>query len=157
MLRSGHKLAALLTLLGDAIKGAAAVLILKALSPHDPTPAAIAGLAAFIGHLFPLFLGFKGGKGVATAAGVLFALSPLLGTGVLVVWIAIAKLSRYSSLAALCAAASAPLIAFGLFGIDTRLAAIALMSALIIWRHQANIRRLIDGTESRIGNKKADA
>ncbi|MEY3201102.1 MAG: hypothetical protein RIR70_652 [Pseudomonadota bacterium] len=155
VLRSGHKLAALLTLLGDALKGSAAVLIAQALYPAHPAAPAIAGLAAFIGHLFPIFLRGKGGKGVATAAGVLMAISPLLGAGVFVVWAGMAKLFRYSSLAAISAAISAPLTALWLLGADTRLACITLMSTLIIWRHRENIRRLIAGTESRIGKKGA--
>jgi len=150
VLRSGNKLAALLTLLGDAIKGAAAVWVAATLFPDHTAAPAIAGLTAFLGHVFPIFLGFKGGKGVATAAGVLIALSPALGGAMLLVWIVVALFSRYSSLAAISAAASGPLVAFWLFGPDARLACVGVMSALIIWRHQPNIRRLMDGTESRI-------
>lgn len=157
VLRSGNKLAALLTLLGDAAKGAVAVWIVATLIAPGALITATAGLAAFIGHLFPLFLGFKGGKGVATAAGVLLSLSPLLGGITLLIWIVVAKTSRYSSLAALAAAASAPLIALWLFGFDPRLAAIIVMSALLITRHRENIKRLIAGTESKLGSKKAGA
>lgn len=153
VLRSGNKLAALLTLLGDALKGTAAVLIAATISHHNPLILAIAGFCAFLGHLFPLFLGFKGGKGVSTAAGVLIAMSPMLGGATLIIWIATAKLSRYSSLAALSAAACAPLISAWLFGIDSRFIAVALMSALLIWRHRENIKRLLAGTESRLGKK----
>ncbi len=157
VLRSGNKLAALLTLLGDAAKGAVAVWIATTLIAPTALITATAGVAAFIGHLFPLFLGFKGGKGVATAAGVLLALSPLLGGITLLIWIVVAKTSRYSSLAALVAATSAPLTALWLFGFDPRLITIIVMSALLIARHRENIKRLIAGTESRLGSKKAGA
>lgn len=157
VLRSGNKTAAVLTLLGDAVKGLAAVLIAKALAARfglgDGT-IALAALAAFAGHLFPVFHRFAGGKGVATAAGVLLALHPLLGLGVLVSWLLIAFFFRYSSLAALVAAVFAPLWYLFLFRPDPIAAAVAIMSALLIWRHSGNIQNLISGKESRIGQKK---
>ena len=157
VLRTGNKTAAVLTLLGDAAKGLVAVLLAKALAARfgfgDGTIALVA-LAVFLGHLFPVFYRFEGGKGVATAAGVLLALHPLLGLGVLVSWLLIAFFFRYSSLAALVAAVFAPLWYLFLFRPDPIAAAVAIMSALLIWRHSGNIRNLISGKESRIGQKK---
>ena len=157
VLRTGNKTAAVLTLLGDAAKGLVAVLIAKALAARfgfgDGTIALVA-LAVFLGHLFPVFYRFEGGKGVATAAGVLLALHPLLGLRVLVSWLLIAFFFRYSSLAALVAAVFAPLWYLFLFRPDPIAAAVAVMSALLIWRHSGNIRNLISGRESRIGQKK---
>jgi len=157
VLRTGNRKAALFTLLGDALKGVAAVLIAKALADRlgfgDGTIALVA-LAAFVGHLFPVFHGFKGGKGVATAAGVLIALHPLLGLGTLLTWILIAWFFRYSSLAALVSAVFAPLWYMFLFRPDPIAAAVVLMSLLLIWRHSANIQNLLAGKESRIGEKK---
>ena len=157
VLRTGNKTAAVLTLVGDAAKGLVAVLLAKALAERfgfgDGTIALVA-LAVFLGHLFPVFYRFEGGKGVATAAGVLLALHPLLGLGVLVSWLLIAFFFRYSSLAALVAAVFAPLWYLFLFRPDPIAAAMAVMSALLIWRHSGNIRNLISGRESRIGQKK---
>ena len=157
VLRTGNKTAAVLTLVGDAAKGLVAVLLAKALAARfgfgDGTIALVA-LAVFLGHLFPVFYRFGGGKGVATAAGVLLALHPLLGLGVLVSWLLIAFFFRYSSLAALVAAVFAPLWYLFLFRPDPIAAAVAVMSALLIWRHSGNIRNLISGRESRIGQKK---
>ena len=157
VLRTGNKTAAVLTLVGDAAKGLVAVLLAKALAARfgfgDGTIALVA-LAVFLGHLFPVFYRFGGGKGVATAAGVLLALHPLLGLGVLVSWLLIAFFFRYSSLAALVAAVFAPLWYLFLFRPDPIAAAVAVMSALLIWRHSGNIRNLISGKESRIGQKK---
>ena len=157
VLRTGNKLAAALTLVGDALKGLVAVLVAKALAARfgfgDGTIALVA-LAAFVGHLFPVFHRFQGGKGVATAAGVLLALKPVLGLGTLATWLLIAFFFRYSSLAALVAAIFAPLWYLFLFGPDAVAAAVALMSALLIWRHAKNIRNLLAGKESRIGQKK---
>ena len=156
VLRSGNKLAAILTLLGDLLKGLIPVLIARALDASD-TLIAITALAAFIGHLFPIFFQFKGGKGVATALGVLLGLSPWLGLGTLATWLAMALTLRYSSLAALTAALIAPLLAWLLHLDLSAILAIALMSALLIWRHTGNIQRLIQGQESRIGEKKPHA
>lgn len=157
VLRTGNKVAALLTLLGDAAKGAVAVLLVRAVSERygfgDATIAASA-LAVFCGHLFPVFHGFAGGKGVATAAGVLLALSPWLGLGTLATWLLVAFLFRYSSLAALVAAVFAPLIHGLLSGLDLTGLAVFAMSVLLVWRHRPNLENLIAGRESRIGQKK---
>ncbi len=157
VLRSGNKLAAVLTLIGDAFKGWLAVWLASTFALSfglGPIAAPAAGLAAFLGHLFPVFLGFKGGKGVATAAGVLIGAKGLLGLAVLGVWLGVAVALRYSSLAALCAALAAPALAY-FFGLDTSwIVAIAAMSALLLWRHKDNIKRLLAGQESRIGSKK---
>ena len=157
VLRSGNKLAAALTLVGDALKGWLAVFAAANLAPAlelGAIAAPAAGLMAFLGHLFPVFLGFKGGKGVATAAGVLIGASGWLGLATLGVWLGVAFTLRYSSLAALCAALAAPALAFAL-GLDTYwILACSAMSALLIWRHKDNIKRLVAGQESRIGSKK---
>lgn len=158
VLRTGNKVAALLTLLGDAAKGAVAVLLVRAVAERygfgEGTIAASA-LAVFCGHLFPVFHGFAGGKGVATAAGVLLALSPWLGLGTLATWLLIAFFFRYSSLAALVAAVFAPFFHGLLFGLDLTGFAVLAMSVLLVWRHRQNLRNLIAGKESRIGQKKA--
>jgi glycerol-3-phosphate acyltransferase PlsY len=157
VLRTGNKAAAALTLAGDALKGLVAVLLAKALAARfgfgDGTIALVA-LAAFVGHLFPVFHRFQGGKGVATAAGVLLALHPLLGLGTLATWLLIAFFFRYSSLAALVAAVFAPLWYLFLFQPDPIAAAVVVMSVLLIWRHGKNIQNLLAGKESRIGQKK---
>lgn len=153
VLRSGSKVAAVLTLLGDAGKGALAVWIAWVAS-QDLTIAAIAGLAAFIGHLFPVFHRFAGGKGVATAAGVLLALDWRVGAGTVATWIIIAVFLRYSSLAALVAALFAPLAALFVLGAGLPALAVLAMAALLIWRHKQNIARLLAGTEPRLGAKK---
>jgi glycerol-3-phosphate acyltransferase PlsY len=158
VLRSGNKLAAILTLVGDAAKGAVAVLLAQAFAARFGFSTLVitcAGLAAFIGHLYPVFHRFQGGKGVATAAGVLLALSPALGLCTLGTWLMVAVITRYSSLAALLAAVCAPLFAWWLFGVDAVIVPIAIMSVLLIWRHRQNIAKLAAGTESRIGKKKA--
>lgn len=163
VLRTGNKMAALLTLLGDAAKGAVAVWLARAIGPQWfnattlPMVVAVVGLAAFIGHVFPLFLGFKGGKGVATAAGVLLALSPWLGLATFLAWLAVAILTRYSSLASVCAGVFAPLAAVWVIGFRAEVVAVAAMSAILVWRHAGNIQRLLAGTEGRIGEKKAPA
>ncbi len=157
VLRSGNRVAAVLTLLGDAAKGWLAVMLVKALGARyglgDGTVALVA-LAVFLGHLFPVFHRFAGGKGVATAAGVLLALNPWLGLGTLVTWLLIAGFFRYSSLAALVAAVFAPLWYLFLFGPDPIAAAVGVISALLIWRHAGNIAKLLSGKESRIGQKR---
>lgn len=153
VLRSGSKLAALLTLLGDAGKGLLAMLIAAKLGAGD-TAMNMAGLAAFLGHVFPFTLRFKGGKGVATAFGVLLGLSGALGAAVAAVWLAVAAITRYSSLAALIAAASAPFIAMGLNERLDAVLIVAAMSLLLIQRHRPNIQKLLAGTEGRIGGKK---
>jgi glycerol-3-phosphate acyltransferase PlsY len=157
VLRTGNRKAAALTLAGDALKGVVAVLAVRLLEPTlglDPLAPALAGLAAFVGHLYPVFHGFRGGKGVATAAGVLLALHPAVGGGVLLTWLIIAFFFRYSSLAALVSAVFAPFWQGLLFGFDARVAVILAMSVLLVWRHRANIANLLAGRESRIGQKK---
>jgi glycerol-3-phosphate acyltransferase PlsY len=158
VLRTGNKRAALLTLLGDALKGAVAVLLVQAAAPRfgiGEVTVALAALAVFVGHLFPVFHRFQGGKGVATAAGVLMALHPVVGGGVLLTWLIIAFFFRYSSLAALVSAVFAPFWHSLLFGFDAAAAAIAAMSALLVWRHRGNIANLMAGRETRIGQKKS--
>jgi len=152
VLRSGHKLAALLTLLGDAAKGWVAMWLARHFGSDD-TGVAAAGLGAFLGHVFPVFLKFRGGKGVATALGVLAGFSGWLALVAAVTWGSVAAIFRYSSLAALAAAAVAPVAAWFLVGAaDT--AAIGIVCALLFWRHKDNIKRLLAGTESKIGSKK---
>ena len=156
VLRSGHRVAALLTLAGDAGKGWAAVLAARLLGASDEMLALVA-IAAFLGHVFPVWLRFRGGKGVATAAGVLVALDWRLGLAVIVAWLTIAFVSRYSSLAAIVAALFAPVAAWYLAGAGTLLAAVAAMSVVLIARHRANIAKIARGEECRIGQKKAAA
>ena len=149
VLRTGNRTAAALTLVLDAAKGGIAVLAARAALGEDA--AQVAGVAAFLGHCFPVYLGFRGGKGVATFLGTLLALAPLLGLAACLTWLATAALSRISSLAALVAAAAAPLWALGLRP-DAWVFAAAL--AALIWvRHGANIRRILTGAEPRIGAK----
>ena len=162
VLRSGSKAAAIVTLLLDAFKGWLPVMLVKWYGePYglgDGTVAMV-GLAAFLGHLFPIFFRFVGGKGVATALGVLFATGWILGLATGATWLLIAYFFRYSSLASLIAALFAPV--YYLFGGGSAwpmdksvLMAIAVMSALLIWRHAENISRLIKGKESKLGSKK---
>ena len=157
VLRTGNKKAAALTLLGDCVKGWIPVaLAVQFDAPLGLGTAGIAlvSVAVFAGHLWPLFFRFKGGKGVATALGVLLGLNPLLGLATLVTWIVIAYAFRYSSLAALVAAVFAPFYYTLLFGVDAIGLAVLLMSALLIWRHKKNIGNLLAGKESRIGRKQ---
>ena len=162
VLRSGNKFAAVVTLLLDGLKGWLPVVLVRwfghGYGLEDGTIAAV-GLAAFLGHLYPVFFQFKGGKGVATAAGVLFGVDWLLGLATLATWVIIAFFSRYSSLAALAAAVFAPL--YYLFGdraawyVDKQiLLAIFAISALLVYRHRENITKLLKGTESRLGSSK---
>jgi acyl phosphate:glycerol-3-phosphate acyltransferase len=158
VLRSGKKAAAALTLLGDAAKGWLAVWLAMRFAPHDgnyPMLVASVGLAVFLGHVFPVFLKFKGGKGVATALGVLLALNPWLGLAVLATWLIMALLFRLSSLAALTAAVGAPVYTVLLHESREYVAAVLALSLLLIWRHKSNIRNLLAGNESRIGKKTA--
>ena len=154
VLRTGSKVAALLTLIGDSCKGAVAVLLAIAFVTLVPAELALVGLAAFLGHLYPVFHRFRGGKGVATAAGVLLALDWRVGLGTLLTWGIIALFLRYSSLAALVAALFAPLGTTYLLGWQAGVV-VAVMSAFLVWRHKGNIERLLAGTEPRIGAKKA--
>lgn len=158
VLRTGSKAAALLTLLGDAGKGWAAVMLARIVGEPmglDAAGIAAVGVAAFLGHLYPVFHRFAGGKGVATAAGILLAFNGWLGLATLATWIIIAAFFRYSSLAALVAGVFAPLYAFFLFGASPIVPATLAMALLLIWRHRSNIRKLLAGQESRIGAKKA--
>jgi glycerol-3-phosphate acyltransferase PlsY len=156
VLRTGNKLAAILTLLGDAAKGYVAVVVARVLIGVEidswVLPAVAA--AAFVGHLFPVFHGFKGGKGVATALGILLAIDWVLGLTTLSTWLIVAVFLRYSSLAALVSAVFAPIYFIFLFGVQPMAIAIAVMSTLLIWRHKANIQKLLRGEEGRIGSKK---
>jgi len=156
VLRSGSRIAALLTVLGDSGKGWAAVLAARLLGVADEGTALV-GFAAFVGHVFPVWLGFRGGKGVATAAGVLIALDWRVGVAAIVAWLAIAVVTRYSSLAAIVAAVCAPLVTWYLLGPGPFLAAVIAMSLILVLRHRANIGKLLRGQESRIGEKKAAA
>jgi glycerol-3-phosphate acyltransferase PlsY len=156
VLRTGNKAAAVLTLLGDAAKGWVAMFVAQKLGA-DSTAIALAGLAAFLGHLFPVFLRFKGGKGVATAIGVLIGLDGVLALGAVAIWLATAVITRYSSLAALVAAGIAPLLALARHGLDANAIVVIVMCSLLIWRHKENIKRLLAGTEGRIGAKKNKA
>ncbi len=150
ILRYGGKMAAVLTLAGDILKGAIPVLVARALTA-DAVIITLCGFAAFLGHLFPVFFGFRGGKGVATALGVWFALNPWVGLALLVTWVLMALLFRYSSLAALTASAAAPLYVAWLSPGTPALATMIVMSAILIFRHRSNIRNLIAGTETKIG------
>jgi len=162
VLRSGSKAAAVVTLLLDAVKGWVPVVLVKWYGkPYglEDGTLALVGLAAFLGHLYPVFFRFVGGKGVATALGVLVGLSGWLGLAVMGTWLLVAFFSRYSSLASLLAAICAPV--YYLLGdgtawyMDARvLVSVVVMSALLIYRHAENISRLIKGTESRLGKKK---
>ena len=158
VLRTGNKLAAVLTLLGDAAKGWVAVTIARAvlgdpISSDNNLMLGLVAIAVFLGHLYPLFYRFKGGKGVATAAGILFAISWVLGLATLGTWLIVAFFMRYSSLAALSAAAFAPLYFTFLFGLQPMGLAILVMSLLLIYRHRSNIRNLMNGTETRLAKK----
>jgi len=162
VLRSGNKQAAIATLLFDALKGYFPVLLVKLFGPQfglDDRAVALVALSAFIGHLWPVFFGFKGGKGVATAAGVLFGVEPLLGAATVGTWLIVAFFFRYSSLAALAASVFAP--GYYVFGdkiawqtSEAELLAVMVMSALLLMRHKDNIARLVAGQESKIGAKK---
>jgi len=156
VLRSGNKGAAILTLIGDAFKGWLAVWLTiyfaDQLQAGDATIAMVA-IAVFVGHLWPVFFKFKGGKGVATAAGVLLALNIWLGVATLVTWVVVAYAFRYSSLAALIASLFAPFYYGLLFGAEPQMFAVIVMSGLLIWRHAKNIGNLMAGKESRIGDK----
>jgi len=153
---ASNKKAAALTLLGDCVKGWIPVALAVQFDERLGLGAAgiaLVSVAVFAGHLWPVFFRFKGGKGVATALGVLLGLNPLLGLATLVTWVVVAYAFRYSSLAALVAALFAPFYYTLLFGIDAIGLAVLLMSALLIWRHRKNIGNLLAGKESRIGKK----
>jgi len=156
VLRSGNRAAAVLTLAFDALKGYLPVLLTLLYGQRwgvGENAAAFVGLAAFAGHLWPLYFGLRGGKGVATAAGVLMAINPWLGVATLASWVIVAAFFRYSSLASLVAAAFAPFYQALIWGVEPALLAIIVMSLLLVWRHEGNIRKLLAGTESRLGQK----
>lgn len=154
VLRTGNKAAAVLTLVGDMAKGLLAVWLAQHFAGQfglTRVDIALVAVAVFVGHLFPVFHRFRGGKGVATAAGVLLGINVWLGLATVVTWIIIAFFFRISSLAALISAVFAPLYYVFLFGFDAMALAVLVMSLLLIWRHRANIGKLIEGRESRIG------
>ncbi|WP_415840427.1 glycerol-3-phosphate 1-O-acyltransferase PlsY [Roseateles saccharophilus] len=156
VLRSGNKAAAVLTLVFDALKGYLPVLAVAIWGPRfglGEGTAALVGLGAFLGHLWPVFFRFQGGKGVATAAGVIFGLNPILGVATLATWLIIAWFSRYSSLAAIVSAAFAPIYQLLIWEAGPTALALIIMGLLLVWRHQANIRKLLAGTESKLGQK----
>jgi len=160
VLRSGNKAAAIATLVGDGAKGWFAVWLAERLADQygvGDLGIALVALAVFLGHLWPVFFRFVGGKGVATALGVLVGLNPWLGLATFVTWLVVAYAFRYSSLAALFAALFAPFYYGLLFGIDEKLFAVVVMSALLAFRHSKNISNLLAGKESRIGAKSAAA
>ena len=157
VLRTGNKKAAILTLIGDGLKGWFAVWLARHFGPGyglEDSGVALAALGVFLGHLFPVFHRFAGGKGVATAAGILFAIHPLLGAGTLATWLIIAFFFRYSSLAALVAAIFAPFFYVLMFGVDIITGAVFVIGVLLVVRHRQNIAKLLAGKESRIGEKK---
>jgi len=160
VLRTGNKRAAVLTLLGDALKGFVAVVLTRMILGEGSLSSSLNSwilcgvvVAVFLGHLFPIFHGFKGGKGVATACGILFGINWILGLATLATWIIVAKFMRYSSLAALAAAVFGPIYFIFLFGFHPMGNALLIVCALLIWRHRSNIHNLMNGTESRIGSK----
>ncbi|MCX7165755.1 MAG: glycerol-3-phosphate 1-O-acyltransferase PlsY [Rhodocyclales bacterium] len=153
VLRSGNKAAALLTLIGDAAKGWLAMFIAARVGAGEAATA-VAGLAAFVGHVFPCTLRFRGGKGVATALGVLLGFSGAAGGITAVVWLTVLAITRYSSLAAPAAATAAPVLTWWLLGKPEITLAVGLMCAVLIYRHKSNIRKLLAGTEGRLGGRK---
>jgi glycerol-3-phosphate acyltransferase PlsY len=160
VLRSGSKAAAVLTLGLDALKGFVPVLLAVHLGPRfglGEGTVALVALAAFLGHLYPVFFHFRGGKGVATAAGTLFGIDPLLGAATLATWLIIAAFFRYSSLASIVAAVFAPFWQLLTDGSGPVAFALIAMALLLLWRHEANIKRLFAGTENRLGGKAAVA
>jgi glycerol-3-phosphate acyltransferase PlsY len=160
VLRSGNKVAAVLTLLLDALKGFVPVVLVDQFGSRfglGEGTVALVALAAFLGHLWPVFFRFQGGKGVATAAGVLLGLNPWLGLATLVTWVIIAAFFRYSSLAAIVAAVFAPFYQLLIWGGGPAAISVAVMGLLLVWRHSANIQKLLNGTESKLGQKAAGA
>lgn len=162
VLRTGNKRAAVFTLLGDALKGWLAVVIARFILGEAALSSGVGAwilcgvvIAVFLGHLYPVFHGFKGGKGVATACGILFGINPILGSATLATWLIVAFFLRYSSLAALAAAVFGPIYFVFLFGFQPMVIALSIVCALLIWRHRSNIQNLMNGTETRIGKKKS--
>lgn len=152
VLRLGGKKAAAITLLGDAAKGLVPVLLAKVFGA-DALSMALVGLAAFLGHLYPVFFQFKGGKGVATALGVLSGFSWAVGLAALATWIMVALISRISSLAALVASVLTPVYVWLVTGSEQLIGVSGVMAVFLIWRHRGNIERLLQGQEARIGRK----
>ena len=160
VLRSGKVPAALFTLLGDAAKGAAAVLLARFLAPtlgFGPITVAVCALAVVFGHLYPVFFGFKGGKGVATSFGALLALSPGAALAAVAVFLLVVALSRYVSLASILAAGAAVVVSPMVLGWGAESAAVLAIAVLVIWRHRTNIQRLQEGTESKLNLRRRDA
>ena len=153
VLRGGSRVAAVLTLIGDAGKGALAVWLGRRFGGESELLAIACGSAALVGHVFPIFLRFEGGKGVATFLGVMLAFEPWLGLACCCLWLIVALASRYSSLASLTAAVGAPVLSAAFDGIDSKLPILVAISALLIWRHRSNIAKLRAGTEGRIGGR----
>ena len=159
VLRTGNKKAALFTLLGDALKGWLAVAIARMVLGTETSGSlewvlSAVIIAVFLGHLFPLFHSFRGGKGVATACGILFGINFFLGLATLSTWLIVAFFTRYSSLAAIAAALFAPLYYIFLFGFHPVVLALLIMCVLLIWRHRSNLQNLMNGSETRIGKQK---
>jgi len=152
VLRLGSKKGALVTLVGDFLKGLIPVLVAVALKVEDQVLALVAA-AAFLGHLFPVFFGFKGGKGVATALGVLMGIAWQVGLAVIATWLVVAFISRYSSLSAIVASILSPFYMHLLVGSEVLVGMNVILSAILLWRHRGNIARLMAGTETRIGKK----
>ena len=164
VLRTGNKRAAALTFLGDAFKGFIAVVMARMILGEESLGSSLNSwilcgvvIAVFLGHVFPIFHRFKGGKGVATACGILFGIHWILGLATLATWSIVAKFMRYSSLAAIAAAVFAPIYFIFLFGFHPMTIALVMVCGLLVWRHRSNIRNLINGTESRIGAKDSKA
>ncbi|MBC7993628.1 MAG: glycerol-3-phosphate 1-O-acyltransferase PlsY [Rhizobacter sp.] len=158
VLRSGNKAAAVLTLLFDALKGYVSVLLVDLYGARyglGTGTMALVGLAAFLGHLWPVFFRFQGGKGVATAAGVLLAFNPWLGLATLATWLVIVVFFRYVSLASIVAAVFAPFYQLLIWGGGPIALVTVVMGLLLVWRHSSNIQKLIAGTESKLGQKAA--
>ena len=153
VLRSGSKPAAALTVVLDGAKGGIAVLIARALVGEDA--AQIAALSAFLGHLYPVWLGFKGGKGVATFLGTVLALSPVVGAAACAIWLVTFAIFRISSLGGIMAPALSPIAAL-LLGHTDKTAALAAMAVFVWWRHRENITRILSGTEPKVGQKKPE-
>jgi acyl phosphate:glycerol-3-phosphate acyltransferase len=161
VLRTGNKQAAVLTLIGDSAKGFVAVLLARLILGDASLTQTLNSwilcgvvLAVFLGHLFPIFHGFRGGKGVATACGILFGINWVLGLATLSTWLIVAFFTRYSSLAAICAAIFGPVYCVFLFGVGPMGLTLTVVCVLLLWRHRNNIVKLLDGSETRIGSKK---
>jgi len=161
VLRTGNKQAAVLTLIGDGAKGFIAVLLARLILGDASLTQTLNSwvlcgvvLAVFLGHLFPIFHGFRGGKGVATACGILFGINWVLGLATFSTWLIVAFFTRYSSLAAICAAIFGPVYCVFLFGVGPMGLTLTVVCVLLLWRHRNNIVKLLDGSETRIGSKK---